>query len=585
MINDPNIPTESASPHAEWTVQANRIAPLVDGVEYFGRLRESLLKAERQVMFVGWELHSEIELLRGEEADRAVEADGWPVRLADLLEALVEAKPKLHIYLLIWEGQSLFALERQQFPRMTRPWAKHERITLKWARDTPRLASHHQKFVVVDDAMAYAGGIDMTSARWDTHEHARDDDRRKPPYLLPKIGQPYHDIMLAFDGEAAKTLGDFARERWRWSTGEGLTPACDQWEGEAPDRWPDSLKPALLDRDLSIALTQPAYGEREEKRQIEASYLAQFAQAKRFIFLENQYLTCGRITEGLRKRLSETGGPEVIIVLPYGCPGVPQAMGMDPRRDALLDTLREADHEGRLGVFWPAVRGEATKDVYGRDSVYVHAKTLVVDDRLLRIGSANLNNRSMGLDTELDVYLTADDDAGVNAIGHYRRRLIAYLMHTDPNDVLDAEEEQGSVVGAIRSLQGGEHTLHDFDHRAGEFESNFALPIELADPDRPLDDMDVERILAALDDERGSLKKLRGRVSQAMTAAWSRPWTVSALGALLVIGVLVAPTYSWLGYVAVAAAIALAAWLGRMVMRAAPGGRDGVEDLDSNEDA
>ncbi|HEY0275012.1 MAG TPA: phospholipase D-like domain-containing protein [Paenirhodobacter sp.] len=35
----------------------------------------------------------------------------------------------------------------------------------------------------------------------------------------------------------------------------------------------------------------------------------------------------------------------------------------------------------------------------------MHAKVMIVDDRVLRVGSSNFNNRSLRLDSECDVIL------------------------------------------------------------------------------------------------------------------------------------------------------------------------------------
>ncbi len=40
----------------------------------------------------------------------------------------------------------------------------------------------------------------------------------------------------------------------------------------------------------------------------------------------------------------------------------------------------------------------------------VHSKVMIVDDGFLRVGSANLNNRSMGADTECDLAFEASCD-------------------------------------------------------------------------------------------------------------------------------------------------------------------------------
>ena len=72
---------------------------------------------------------------------------------------------------------------------------------------------------------------------------------------------------------------------------------------------------------------------------------------------------------------------------------------MDSARERLVRLLRTADLHGRLGVYWPAAGSGV--------SVYVHSKVIVVDGRLLRIGSSNFNNRSLGFDSECDIAIEA----------------------------------------------------------------------------------------------------------------------------------------------------------------------------------
>jgi phosphatidylserine/phosphatidylglycerophosphate/cardiolipin synthase-like enzyme/uncharacterized membrane protein YdjX (TVP38/TMEM64 family) len=590
-------PTPAWLTHTEWTAHADRLAPLVDGVEYYRALRESLIRARRQVLIVGWDIHSEIDLLRGEAADAARDQDGYPVRLADLLERLIDEQPELRIDLLIWESSPLFTFERQQIPRMKRPWASRERMNLVWDRDTPPLGSQHQKIVVVDDRVAFLGGMDLTQARWDDHPHEPEDSRRRKPGLLPSFGNPYHDIMLAVDGEAACVLGDWCRERWRRATHAELR-APDQGHAAAPDVWPPSVEPWLRDRSVALALTLPARddppagdplegepegdpGEKDEKkegagtasggrgralgaskgrerkekeevgsekRQIEELYLAQIRCARRFIFIENQYFSCEAICDALCERLREDGGPEVVLILPYGCEGRLQAMALDTRRDVLLDRMREADGEQRLGVYWPTLRGGVYEDAR-QDAVYVHAKTMVVDDTLLRIGSANLANRSMGLDSELDACVWVDEKIEADAVGNadrvgaeerereardaiarYRQRLMAYLLHVSPQEVARVEEREGaSPLAAIEALREGKRTLHPFRHRASTFQ-DLSLPIELADPRRPLSAEDVLRATEIAESAKNLGDKLETARSVAIGKSRRSVRTIVVLG-------------------------------------------------------
>jgi len=578
---------------ASLVTRCRRFAPLVDAAAYFAAVRRSLLSARRQVWILGWEIHSEIDLLRGEAAERAEAAGEPPVRLADLLAHLVAERPELHVRLLIWEGASLFAAQRQHLPRMKRPWADHPRIELVWDEGAPPLASRHQKIVAVDDRVAYVGGIDLTRSRWDTPEHRLHDRRRRPPGLIPWTADPYHDLMALTDGPAARVLADLARDRWKQATGETIEPPYDGGDaGEterrrehdtsvagagdahdvaeanpaddagdagddhrrdadadadaagdahrasaddhAADPWPDDVAPLFGDRehDLAIALTEPQTDPSGGRREVEATFLAQIASARRLIFIESQYFTAEAIVDALAERLSEPGGPEIVLILPWGCPQRIQAMAHDPHRDRLLDRLREADRDGRLGVYWVTRDGPEPRDPHA-GSVYVHAKLLVIDDVLLRIGSANLNNRSMGLETECDVFIGALDDEDRAAIAGARRRMLGHLLDVDADAVAEAERDsEGRVRPAIDAVRGGRSTLVPFEHHAPEDIAATALPLELTDPDHPLSIEHVRKVMRTVRSHRrvrtwishrwnalvGGFRRAPGRISLGILA-------------------------------------------------------------------
>ncbi|GAB4544632.1 MAG: VTT domain-containing protein [Phycisphaerales bacterium] len=488
------MPPDDPNTTHEWRVRTSRAAPLIDGVDYYRALRSALIRARHHVIILGWEIHSEVDLLRGDDAENPDHPD-HPVRFADLLLTLVEQHPELRIDLLIWEGASLFALERQHVPRMKRPWNSHPRLRLVWDRTAPRLGSHHQKLVTIDDRIAFVGGMDITKSRWDTHRHNPNDPRRRKPGLIPSYANPYHDAMLAIDDEAARTLADWARERWRRATGETLQPPDTPTDH---DPWPRALATSLTDIRCEIARTQPDFDNRTERRQVEHAFLAQIQSAEHLIYIETQYLASDTITDALCARLREDDPPEIIIILPPGCPGRLQSLTMDAKRDQLLERLRDADHADRFRAWWPTLAAGDTDDVFER-SVYVHAKVTIIDDRLLRIGSANLNNRSMGLDTELDATLHAEHDEDEHAIAALRRQLIGWFLGVEPQTLQDDERaHDGRVIPAIDAHTGAERSLHPFEHRAPATPPAPDLSFRLADPDRPLDDLDADRALRAL---------------------------------------------------------------------------------------
>jgi phospholipase D1/2 len=126
-------------------------------------------------------------------------------------------------------------------------WARTPQVKFKLDGAHPAGASHEQKIVVIDDKLAFCGGIDMTATRWDTREHLDADNRRKRP-TTGRHYKPWHDSTMAVDGAVARALGMLARERWATAGGDRL-PVPDA-QG---DPWPDKLKPQFRDVEMAIA--------------------------------------------------------------------------------------------------------------------------------------------------------------------------------------------------------------------------------------------------------------------------------------------------------------------------------------------
>ena len=117
---------------------------------------------------------------------------------------------------------------------------------------------------------------------------------------------------------------------------------------------------------------------------------------------------------------------------------------MDRTRLAFIKTLQAADRFGRLQAFSPVTALGLT--------IIVHAKLTIIDDRLLRIASANMNNRSMGFDTECDLSLEAETARASQTIAKARTRLLAHWLGCD--EVVDAaSRREQSVTGGIEALR------------------------------------------------------------------------------------------------------------------------------------
>jgi phospholipase D1/2 len=366
-------------------------------------------------------------------------------------------------------------LARQVVPFLMLELVWRKRIHFRLDTDHPAGACHHQKIVVVDDALAFCGGIDMTGDRWDTREHRDGDPCRVRPDGTPY--EPLHDATVAVDGAAARALGELARERWYRATGRQL---------DAPDishdAWPDGLEPSLRGVDVAIARTHPQRPGRPPVHEIAHLYGDALRAARRVIYCESQYLASATIADALAERLAEPDGPEIVIVNPKDAAGWLEQEAMDTARALVVDRLRDADRHGRFRIFHPVT--------VGGEPIYVHAKILAVDDRLLRVGSSNLNNRSLGFDTECDLAVEAQTGAaGVAtraAILAFRDGLVAEHLGTEPAKLTAAVREHGSLVRAIEVLHRHDgKTLVPLEAEPPNEAERLLAGTRLVDPERP----------------------------------------------------------------------------------------------------
>jgi phosphatidylserine/phosphatidylglycerophosphate/cardiolipin synthase-like enzyme/uncharacterized membrane protein YdjX (TVP38/TMEM64 family) len=446
-----------------WRIAAaDRVNFLIDGDAYFSTLAAALERAQRSIFIAGWQLDSRMRL--------TPQAKKAPV-FGDFLHQLVRRNRALHVYVLLWDFAMIYATDREILPLYSHPWRTHSRIHFWLDSNHPVGGSHHQKIVVIDDAVAFAGGQDLAERRWDTSDHAAQDPRRvdSAGVLYP----PYHDVQLMVDGDAAAALGELVRERWQQATGEciPIAPA----PGRSP--WPALCKPHLTTAAVAISRTQPACQGRGEVREIEALNLDSIRAARRLIYIENQYLTSATVGEALAARLREKDGPEIVMVLPSETTEWLERVTMAVLRARLLKRLREADQFRRLHVYYPFVQSEANE-------IRVHAKVMIVDDTLARVGSANLNNRSMGLDTECDLAVEALNHASGAAIVDFRNRLLGEHLGVAPEKVARQHDQDQSLASAIEHLRGGDRMLRELDPVVSEHLEQMIPAALMLDPER-----------------------------------------------------------------------------------------------------
>ena len=444
-------------------VKAARAAFIVDAQDYFLAFLRAAERARRSITILAWDFDSRIVL-------NPQAPEGERVCLADFLNQLAERNPALRIRILDWDYPMVYGTDREFPPIYGLKWKPHRHIDFRYDATHPLAGSHHQKIVVIDDKLAFAGGLDIAARRWDTCAHAAGDPNR---VFDGEDYPPVHDVMIAVDGDAAKELARIACGRWREATGK-LIPRHEV----DSDPWPEELPVDVEDVNVAIACTAPPKGDKEGVHHVEGLYLEMIRRARRYIYIENQYFTSHRVGEELRKRLAEPDGPEIVLATRLLSHGWLEEMTMSVLRTKLVRELREADKHKRFTAVCPYIEGlkEGT-------CIDLHSKVMIVDDEWLRIGSSNISNRSMGVDTECDVVVEARGERRVaQAIRAFRDRLLAEHLGAPIEEV--KRKAAKSMSAAIASLGTPQRSLKELE--APELSDTTLAAASIGDPEKPI---------------------------------------------------------------------------------------------------
>ncbi|MDB5863075.1 MAG: rane protein [Betaproteobacteria bacterium] len=457
-----------------WRIErANRLGFLVDGADYFKAVRAAIAQAQRSVFIVGWDIDSRIRLV----PDGA--NDGLPEELGDFLNEVVKRRPHLRMYVLSWDFAMVFAMDREWMPIYKLDWRTHRRLSFRLDDKHPTGASHHQKIVVVDDAVAFVGGLDLTHCRWDTPEHSCDNTGRCDPDGKPY--RPYHDVQAIVDGGPARALGELARDRWHRATGRKPRPVD---ESPANDPWPPGLQPDLTDVDVAIARTDPGYVTGRAIEEIRHLYVDAIGAARRSMYLENQYFSSSVVGAALAARLREQDSADILVVSRRSEEGWLEERTMGVLRSRLHKQLQAADVGGHYGLYYPHVPALQLPNVLN-----VHSKVLIVDDALCSVGSANFSNRSMGFDTECNIAIEARGDERIEkAIAGLRNRLLGEHLGTSPETVAaETARRGGRLITAVEALRRpGERTLEPINPDVAPEIDALVPASAVVDPERPV---------------------------------------------------------------------------------------------------
>jgi phosphatidylserine/phosphatidylglycerophosphate/cardiolipin synthase-like enzyme len=480
-------------------VRASRAHVVIDACAYFDLMYQAMYDAKQRIMLIGWDFDTRIHMGRGRRWWNLPRKARPPARLGGYILWLTERTKGLQVRVLKWNfGALKFVLRGSMVIDLAR-WLASKAVDFKFDSAHPFGCSPHQKIVVIDDNFAVCGGIDMTSDRWDTPAHIDEDARRRMPFARKLYG-PWHDLTMMVEGEAAAALGALGRMRWEQAGGDPMEP-CRPQEGSA---WPANLAAEFRDVEIGISRTRAKYKELGEIDEIEQLYLEHIRRAKRFIYAESQYFASRTVAEAIAARMAEPDPIEFVLINPESAEGWLEQAAMDGARIQLASAIRDVDPQRRFRIFLPMTACGTP--------IYVHAKMMIVDDEVVRVGSSNLNNRSMGLDTEADVFIDAARPGNEHTrepIKALRCRLLAEHLGIEPEAVAAALDGGASMIELIEATPRHGKYLAHFELRDLTDAERTVADNALLDPEKP------EELFEPITERRGlfggSLRRPRKR--------------------------------------------------------------------------
>ena len=345
--------------------EGNSVEVLIDGSEFLPLAAEELASATSHVHVTGWYFTPELAMTRGED----------PVTVRNLLAELAERIP---VRVLVWSGAPVrvFSPTRREVHEMVERFCRGTRIECTFDNCVRFWHCHHEKTIVIDDRIAFVGGIDLTydgGDPWDSPEHKA------------RGGVGWHDLSTRLRGPIIADVADHFRLRWHGSTGEDLPPPIVQepaggHTAQIVRTIPESIYDENLPRgDFSVL----------------ESYGRAIRSAERYVYIENQFLWSPEIVGLLAEKLRNPPQDDfrMIVLLPVNAND-----GADISRGQVAALIHADDGNGRFLACSVYARTD-----FLRDPVYVHAKVAIVDDRWITVGSANLNEHSLFNDSEVNV--------------------------------------------------------------------------------------------------------------------------------------------------------------------------------------
>ncbi len=231
----------------------NDVKPFTTGEAYFSAVADAIANAKKSVFIAGWQVNWDAELKTG-------------MRLIDALKSALDNNPVVKIYVMPWMspkvglntgdlGTMLAVFQLNAGRSNMRAFCCPAGLQNDFNGVENTFFSHHQKQVVIDNELAFVGGLDLAYGRRDDASFALQHGWRKGPEVYSSCVPPQHAVapgeLLQYVSEAdllkttlsAGWLAETAqasKDTKKWGAGTPIGKLADgawRWWNEPMPDW------------------------------------------------------------------------------------------------------------------------------------------------------------------------------------------------------------------------------------------------------------------------------------------------------------------------------------------------------------
>lgn len=311
---------------------------LVNGKASFAKRKQMIDEAQESILFMSWAIY--------DDQTGKLHSD-W------LLEKLKQ-NPDIKIRLIV-DGQ--IALEKNHFMELKRLERNSQgKIQIiRWITNRYRGNGTHRKFFIVDQQKVIFGGINVG----DYYSH-----------LNPEV-PGWRDTDIYFEGDIAQKSAELFSEIWNQQIAENKF-----------DLEPLKLEERLFDAATAMSLIDHKPGDKHHKadHNILMVYAKLISEAQQSVDIQNAYFIFNPIIKNAIHRAIDRGVK--VRIMTNSSESVDEPVVSVP----ILESARQASKMGA--------------EIYLRKGTTLHSKFMIIDNKIVTLGSDNLHPRSQHFEGE-----------------------------------------------------------------------------------------------------------------------------------------------------------------------------------------